>query len=200
MPSRRNWVALAFIHHVTVGSVMLRKARVIFPSKKVERELFKQLATEQTRRLIAYAEQEIERIGNDISAYQDANHLDRTGNLLDSLCWVVCYEGKVKKSGYYRAQEAVEESHLHEFSRPMGEDVMGRLRASQFISSYQPTITRGWEVAFAILAPYWGYWEEGFSMPYGTKKPQWQVMTRHYDVVKKDLSPSKVKFHNYIPS
>ncbi len=179
---------------------MRRKSLVIFPSKQIEKQIFKQIAKEQTERLIAYAQQEIKRIGNDISVYPNANMLDRTGNLLDSLCWIVCYDGKVNRFGYYRATTAFEESHLHEYSNPMGEAVNGRVMAQRFIASYSPPSNKGWNIAFAVLAPYWGYWEKGFTHPASGEFFQWQVMTHHYDIVKSDLAPTRVTLHTYIPA
>ena len=149
----------------------------------------------QTELLVDYATREIQLIGNDISVFPHANNLDRTGNLLDSLCWGVYYDGNRKKSGYYRASQASEISHLHEYSRPMGKAVSGHYFAQQFIQSYKKKKKKGWEVFFAVLAPYWGYWETGFES-FG-KELRWQVMTRHFDIVKNDLKPSNVTFHIY---
>lgn len=154
---------------------------------------------EQTARLIAYAQMEVKRIGNDISVAATRHNLDRTGNLLDSLCWGVCYEGSVKKYGYYRGSTAFEDSNLHEWSNPMGESVNGYYMASQFIASYQPKLSNGWEVFWAVLAPYWGYWEAGFTLKKSQITYRWEVMTEHYDTVTKDLHPAKVTFNNYIP-
>lgn len=174
----------------------MKKSKVIFPQKAIERQIFKKMSDLQTERLIEYAMYEIKQIGNDISVFPHANNLDRTGNLLDSLCWGVYFNGDRKKSGYYRAQAASEVSHLHEYSRPMGESVSGHYSAQRFIQGYKPTNEKGWEVFFAVLAPYWGYWETGFSLRSG-KELRWQVMTRHYDIVSRDLKPSNVTFNIY---
>lgn len=173
----------------------MKKSKVVFPQKTIERQIFSKMSALQTERLADYAMREIILIGNDISVFPHANNLDRTGNLLDSLCWGVYFNGKRSKYGYYRPAEASEISHLHEYSRPMGESVSGHYMAQQFIQRYKPTNDKGWEVFFAVLAPYWGYWETGFES-FG-KELRWQVMTRHYDNVKKDLAPSNVTFHIY---
>ena len=173
----------------------MKKSKVIFPQKSIEKRIFSKMSALQTELLVDYATREIQLIGNDISVFPHANNLDRTGNLLDSLCWGVYYNGNRKKSGYYRASQASEISHLHEYSRPMGKAVSGHYFAQQFIQSYKPTNEKGWEIFFAVLAPYWGYWETGFES-FG-KELRWQVMTRHFDIVKNDLKPSNVTFHIY---
>ena len=174
----------------------MKKSRVIFPQKAIEKQIFAKMSALQTDLLINYAMQEIKNIGNDISVFQRANNLDRTGNLLDSLCWGVYYNGSRKKSGYYRSARASEISHLHEYSRPMGQAVSGHYLAQLFIQKYRPTTEKGWEVFFAVLAPYWGYWETGFETPSG-EELKWHVMTRHYDVVSNDLKPANVTFNIY---
>lgn len=174
----------------------MKASKVIFPKKAIEKQIFSKMSALQTEMLINYATNEIQLIGNDISVFPHANNLDRTGNLLDSLCWAVYYNGNRKKSGYYRPMQAMEVSHLHEYSRPMGEAVSGHYMAQQFIQRYKPTNDKGWELFFAVLAPYWGYWETGFQTRSG-KELRWQVMTRHYDVVSRDLNPANVTFHIY---
>ena len=179
---------------------MARKSIVRFDAKKLVDRIFKRFEKEQTDRLIAYAIEKMNEIGNSIATAPFRNNLDRTGNLLDSLCWGVCHKGSVVKFGYYRSETAIEEAALHEYSRPMGESVNGHFLASQFIASYTPRIENGWEVFFAVLAPYWGYWEKGFVHISSNGYFQWQTMTHFYDIVKKDLKPSKVTFNTYIPN
>lgn len=177
----------------------MANVRLKFAKKALAKEMFRKAEAYQTELLVTYAENEIERIGDDISVAPTRNGLDRTGNLLDSLCWGVCKNGTLVKSGYYRTEEAFEDSHLHEYSNPMGEAVNGHAMAQTFLASYKPQVKKGWEVFFAVVAPYWGYWEQGFEHPSGMMF-QWQVMTSHFDVVKRDLAPSRVTFHNYIPT
>lgn len=187
------------MRHVTVGSVMARKSKVKFDRTKLVNQMFARLEKVQTERLIGYAQAEMQKIGDYISDYPSDNNLDRTGNLLDSLCWAVFFNGNLKKFGYYRGESAVEDSHLHEYSRPMGESVNGHFMAQQFIANYTPR-QRGWELFLAVLAPYWGYWEKGFEHIGNGNFYQWQVMTNHYDNVKQDLKPSEVTFNTYRPS
>ena len=178
---------------------MATKTKVKFNAKAWGKSVLDMLVKTNTDRLIAYAEKRIQIIGASIEGYNSRNHMDRTGNLLDSLCWFVLYNGGLKKYGLYRSPEAVEESHLHEWSKPMGESVNGHVRALSFIKSYTPTTTSGWEVVFAVLAPYWGYWEKGHVNVRSGQVQKWQVMTQQYDVVTQDLAPMKVTFHNYVP-
>lgn len=175
------------------------KSKVLFPEKTIGREILNRIVGEQTKRLIDYAESEIKSIGTDIEGYSSTHNMDRTGNLLDSLCWAVFYKGNLKKYGYYRREEAIEDSYLHEYSRNLRKSVNGHFFASQFIANYSPKET-GWELIFAIAAPYWGYWEKGHTNAMSNKWQQWSVMTRHYDVVKGDLAPSKVTFNTYVPN
>lgn len=178
---------------------MARKSKVVFDSNALVKKMFARLEREQTARLVEYAKAEIIRIGNDISVAPTSNNLDRTGNLLDSLCWAVYFDGKLSKFGYYRKATAIEDSHLHEYSKPMGESVNGHVLAQNFISAYVPQQS-GWELFFAILAPYWGYWEEGFTHILNGRFYNWQVMAEHYDSVKNDLKPCNVRFNTYRPS
>jgi len=184
--------------------------------KKYGKDLKKEISGKQTANLLEYAKNTIQSIGDKIASYSSANNLDRTGNLLDSLCWGLVYNGKLVGKGFYRPQKASEESHLHEW---MSSDisslfpVYGHGLAEQFIQRFAKRngSGQGWRVFFAVLAPYWGYWEEGFTMVHGWSNnggkskfmgatfKQFAVMTEFYDVVKSDLKPAKVTFHNYVP-
>ena len=132
--------------------------------------------------------------------------MDRTGNLLDSLLWGVSYEGKLVEGGFYRDAQARGESYLHEwFSGDVKYliPVNGRQLAQTYMQKYGNNGAKGWRVFFAILAPYWGYWEKGFTMksgggdsgiPRSTRFMQFAVMTQFYDEIKKDLKPARVRF------
>lgn len=165
----------------------------------MRKEILNRIVKEQTERLIEYAKKEIQRIGNDISVASTRNNLDRTGNLLDSLCWGVTYSGQLKGYGFYRQGSAAENSALHEWSRPQGESVYGHGKAEVFISEFDGK-NNGWNVFFAVTAPYWGYWEKGFYLVKGGSTLQWAVMTHHFDVVRGDLSPAEVSFNVYVPT
>ena len=179
---------------------MATKTKVIFQGKKWGKEVMKQIVALQTQRLIAYADNMIESIGSSIMAYASPNNMDRTGNLLDSLCYCVYYNGDAKKRGYFRGETAVGDSHLHEWDNPMGMSVNGHVMAQNFLATYNPQTKKGWEIFFAIAAPYWGYWEKGHRNVKSEQYQKWAVMTQHFDVVKQDLTPMNTTFHTYIPS
>lgn len=183
------------------------KSKVIgFNAKSMAAAMMKNVVAEQNRRLVEYAKEKILAIGNQIQTYHSRNHMDRTGNLLDSLLWGVSYEGKLVEGGFYRDAQARGESYLHEwFSGDVKYliPVNGRLLAQTYMQKYGNNGAKGWRVFFAILAPYWGYWEKGFTMksgggdsgiPRSTRFMQFAVMTQFYDEVKQDLKPARVRF------
>lgn len=180
--------------------------------KKYGKDLKKEIANKQTTNLIDYAKTTIQRIGDKIASYTSQNNMDDTHNLLDSLCWGLVYNGKLVSKGFYRQQKASEESHLHDwFDSDISSlfPVYGHGLAEQFIQRFAKRngSGQGWRIFFAVLAPYWGYWEEGFTMIHYNPKSKFRgatftkfaVMTEFYDVVKADLTPAKVTFHNYVP-
>ena len=200
------------MQHVIVGSMI--KSKVIgFNAKSMAAAMMKNVVAEQNRRLVEYAKEKILAIGNQIQTYHSRNHMDRTGNLLNSLCWGVSYNGKLVEGGFFR--DAVlnnkgiaktSESFLHEwFSGDVKYliPVNGRQLAQTYMQKYGNNGAKGWRVFFAILAPYWGYWENGFTMksgggdsgiPRSTRFMQFSVMTQFYDEIKKDLKPARVRF------
>lgn len=150
--------------------------------------------------------------------------MDASGNLLDSLCWGVCYNGQLVGSGFYREKTATDRSMLHELTKVQliegsgrskwrdlygaskkemesafsemtaGEPVDGRRRAEGFIEKESKNSKSGqWKVFFAILAPYWGYWEKGHHNVFTKKFEQFAVMTQFYDRVKEDLKPARTR-------
>lgn len=198
----------------------MRKSSVKFNAKALANLLMKDIVQEQNALLIDYAKNKIVEIGDMIKTYHSKNHMDRTGHLLNSLLWGVSYQGKLVDGGFYRQASAKGESYLHEW---MSGDtkylipVDGRALAQQYLQSYGNNGARGWRVFFAILAPYWGYWERGFKMKSGggivykgtsreRKMPQiigktyrFAVMTEFYDQVKADLKPARVRFRVSVP-
>ena len=200
------------MRQVIVGSML--KSKVIgFNAKSMAAAMMKNVVAEQNRRLVEYAKEKILAIGNQIQTYHSRNHMDRTGNLLNSLCWGVSYNGKLVEGGFFR--DAVlnnkgiaktSESFLHEwFSGDVKYliPVNGRQLAQTYMQKYGNNGAKGWRVFFAILAPYWGYWEKGFTMksgggdsgiPRSTRFMQFAVMTQFYDEIKKDLKPARVRF------
>lgn len=205
---------------------MATKTKVVgFNAAKMKRDMMKVMATEQTRRLVEYAQTKVLEIGERINSYASGHHMDDNGNLLDSLCWGVTYKGKLEASGFYREQQASQETYLHAFWQNVpGKDDIGELypiyghgRAQNFIEGYNGNGINGWTVFFAILADYWGYWEKGFRMKvksgpqgndwdeddvahYSVRTMKFSVMTEFYDKVKQDLKPSKVRLHVYVPT
>lgn len=176
---------------------MATKTRVKFETGKFKRELFKNLVEDQTTRLVKYAMEEIKNIGNQIQTYNSRNHMDDTGNLLDSLCWGVSYNGKLVDYGFYRDKQASRESWLHAFSE-RAVAVNGRDLAEEYIQKYGAAYTNGWKIFWGVLAPYWGYWEKGFKMKVRGKqvkdeKLYFPVMTQRYDAIKKVLTPPVIK-------
>jgi hypothetical protein len=175
--------------------------------------MMKNLSAEQTNRLIEYAKQTILEIGDKIQTYHSRNHMYRSGHLLRSLCCGVSYDGKLVYSGFYGDialkshttwnEANTTNSYLHEWI-PEYEafQIDGRQMAQNYIQRYgrMGSGEGSWRVFFAILAPYWGYWETGFNMVHGKGKNkkssfhQFAVMTEFYDKVSKDLNPAKVKF------
>ena len=189
----------------------MKKTQINFDAKALTKTLVDNHVQWQTELLIDYAEKTIMKIGNKINSYTSRNHMDRTGNLLNSLCWGVYYRGELKASGFYRNAESLEDSYLHEWLTDDLRDlnpVNGHALAEAFIKSYKGGNTDGWKVFFAVLAPYWGYWEEGFTMKHGFSTngtftgasfKKFAVMTEFYDVVKEDLKPAKVTFKTKAP-
>lgn len=173
--------------------------------------------------LCEYAKGKILEIGDTIKTWPKSNHMDRTGNLLNSLCWGVSYKGKLIAAGFYRRPILrkrnnmggmnTNESFLHEWTPGDAKylfPVKGFDLARSYLLSYGNNGSRGWRVFFAILAPYWGYWEKGFKMAQGFTNDdgdddvhysfkQFAVMTEYYDVIKRDLKPMRVRFRVSIP-
>lgn len=194
----------------------MKKTKVKFNVNALREELTKNLVEEQTRRLIMYAEEKIKEIGDKINSYPRANHMDRTGNLLNSLCWGVAYDNDLKASGFYRNASSTKLSYLHErYEESKAYPVDGHAEAEKYIRMYGKLGSGGgtWRVWFAVLAPYWGYWEEGFTMVHGGYDPEgkrWRkfrgasfmrfaVMSQFYDKVTQELKPAKVTYKTSSP-
>ena len=193
------------------------KGRLVgFSADKMRKQLTNYLVGQQTARLISYARKTIEEIGNEIQS----RGFDRTGNLLNSLCWGVSYNGKLVDYGFFTDGNTRGESYLHEWSfvewkdrgawssqfpswikSDASEEVHGRELAENYIQKYGNDGSNGWKVFWAILAPYWGYWEKGFNLRhgFGAKRSsfrQFVVMANVRDKVKSDIKPArKIYFH-----
>lgn len=179
----------------------MKKSKLIgWNPAKMRKEITANVVSLQTDRFIEYAEKTILDIGNKIQTYHSRNHMDRTGNLLNSLCWGVAYDGELKGSGFYRNASSVKESFLHEWGDYKGSFyVDGHAMAEEYIKKYGKVGSGNgyWRIFFAILAPYWGYWEEGFTFKgvRGEKFLRFAVMTEFYDKISEDLKPAKTRFH-----
>ena len=180
----------------------MKQGKIIgFNAAKMAEQMMANAVAEQNRRLVEYAKSKIRLIGDAIQLYNSKNHMDRTGNLLDSLCWCVSYKGKVVESGFYRDQIATRLSYLHEWFHNNAEPVGGHILASNFLKQMANLGHSGWRIFFAILAPYWGYWEKGFNFKgkNGTKFLQFKVMSEFYDMASEDLKPAKVTIKSEYP-
>lgn len=171
--------------------------RLKFNANEFRKELMAkklELDKEQTRRLIAYAREEIIKIG-------DKMMMEDTGNLLDSLCWGVWQKGRLIRSGYYRQMpEATNDSYLHAISpMPPKEAVNGRYLAQLFLSQYKPKQMRGWEVVWAATTPYYAYWEYGHYNVFLKQRVQFTAMAERYDHIKQEFKPQENKDIAFVP-
>lgn len=167
-----------------------------FDAKAIEKQIYESVKPSIDTFLVEYAKNKIVQIGKAIQSYHSRNHMDRTGNLLNSLCWGVSYNGDLLDSGFYREETINDEmgidhdgeSFMHELWRDYkyAYPVDGRAMAEAFLQRSQPS-TKGWRVFFAILAPYWGYWESGHKNVMTDKFEKFAVMTHIYDEVKREL-------------
>lgn len=205
----------------------MQKSKLIgFNTGAVRANMFAAAVEEQNRRFVEYAKQRIMLIGEAITMYHSRHNMDDTGNLLDSLCWGVLYNGKYVDYGFYRQQKATTAAVLHDFWKG-GEiqrktsvedwlrykkngqsyllwdsyekydlpEIWGHKMAQEFIERKEKSGKSGWQIFFAILAPYWGYWEKGFTMRhgnYGSTFLQFAVMSQFADHVRSDIPSSKV--------
>ncbi len=145
---------------------------------------------EQTRRLAVYAAEEITKIGDKIG-------MKDTGNLLDSLCWGLWFNGNLVKNGYYRSTpEATYDSYLHALSpMPPKESVNGRYLAQTFLAQYQPIEEHGWELVWGALAPYYAYWESGHNNKLLKQYVRFTAMAERYDHIEAKMLPqARVRF------
>ena len=95
----------------------MKQGKIIgFNAAKMAEQMMANAVTEQNRRLVEYAEQRVIMLGETINSWNSRHHMDSTGNLLDSLCWGVCYDGKMIQGGFYRSQKANTPSYLHGWS------------------------------------------------------------------------------------
>lgn len=167
--------------------------RVRFSKSEFRKDLMKRkrlVEKEQTARLIAYAKEEIVRMGELIQQIVTSED-ESTGNLLDSLCWGVWHNKKLQGFGYYRGESAIEDSYLHELSQNRT-SVNGHFLAQQFIAEYQDSLTvnDGWQIVWGVLAPYYVYWEQGhINVLMGGEFVKFDAMSQRYDHIENVLKP-----------
>lgn len=184
----------------------MKASQVQFNTSALQKAIMEKLIPEQTKRLAAYADNITKEIGKTIGSYNSRHNLDRTGNLLDSLCWGVVYYGNLEAFGFYREQRATELSQLHEwFDEVYATPVGGHYLAQRFIERMSHLHYAGWRVFVAVLAPYWGYWEKGFTFrtrgnANRSRFMRFAVMTQFYDTISTDLRPSVMKFTAEAPT
>lgn len=160
---------------------MASKSRVVFNSKKFGKMLLDNIVKEQTRRLIEYAEKEL----NTMVATREFH--DRTGQAANSYVWAVYYNGKKKGYGFYGKAGGGKSSYLHEWSPSIREAVYGRKAARAFLNEYTPN-ANGWEIVWCAAAPYLGY-HEGAGYAIGNMYYHFNVMSQEYDQIKQTLEP-----------
>lgn len=167
-----------------------------------KKDLTKDYIKAQGESLVSYARNKIIDIADAIKA--TGYDMEDNGNLLDSLCWVVSFDGKKVGSGYYRKGTATEITYLHAlFPEEVRKlyPVNGHALASMFIREHAKKSEKGqWRVYFAILAPYWGYWELGHHNVLTHRYEKFAIMVETRDDVSRDLNPAVVDFHSSYPT
>lgn len=197
----------------------MKESRLIWDKNYFHNVLLNKAIEMNNARLVEYAKEKLDKIGDRIQSFNSKNNLYRTGHLLQSLCWSVSYKGNVIGYGFYEkaplkkgrklwGEEATSDSHLHEFYGSQIYSmfpVNGRKFAEEYIQKAASKGTRGWKIVFGILAPYWGYWEKGFTLKRGGKNStiprtetflKFSVMAEVYDQVRKELKPARSYYYN----
>lgn len=163
---------------------MATQSKLSFNQHLYKQRLMKRAVEVQTERLIAYAKVELERM----VATKELR--DDTKNLKDSIVWAVYYNGKRVPNGFgfYGNKEATENSYLHEYSSNP-QPVNGRALARQFVQEYSPTTIKGWEIVWAVCAPYAAYWEGGHVNPPKSGRMRYaKVILQRYDHIRNALT------------
>lgn len=163
---------------------MATQSKVSFNSHLYKQRVMKYVVEEQTARLIAYAKEELEKM----VATKELG--DDMKNLKDSIVWGVYYNGKRVPHGFgfFGTKEATEESYLHAYSNNP-QPVNGRALARQFIQEYTPSTHKGWEILWAVCAPYAAYWEGGHVNPPKSGRIRYaKVILQRYDHIRHALT------------
>lgn len=160
------------------------QSKISFNSHLYKQRVMKYAVEEQTARLIAYAKEELEKM----VATKELG--DDTKNLKDSIVWGVYYNGKRVPHGFgfFSTKEATENSYLHAYSHNP-QPVNGRALAKQFIQEYTPATHKGWEILWAVCAPYAAYWEGGHVNPPKSGRVRYaKVILQRYDHIRHALT------------
>lgn len=176
---------------------MSSKTRIVgLDIAKMRETILNNVVAQQNANLIEYAKKRVIEIGDRIQS--TGYRMDRTGNLLDSLCWFVAYDAKIVDGGFYRAAVATRDSYMHELFKEDYKSmfpVHGRKLANMFIKNWGSKYKDAWCVAYAILAPYWGYWEVGHKNVLTRHFERFAIMAEFHDKAQNDLQPMVVEFY-----
>lgn len=156
-------------------------AKISFNAGKFGDELKKSVIKEQTKRLIAYAREEL------YEMIVSKTFKSRTFNLADSYVWAVYKDKKEQGHGWIGAKMATERSYLHEWSKnPIPVD--GRKEAQDFLKRFKDNeaLEHGWTVVWAACAPYGMYLDPAAGH---SKTNRFMVISQRYDQIKGELEP-----------
>lgn len=160
---------------------MAKKTHIRFAKETLRKNMMKNVVEEQTRRLIAYAREEL------YEMIVTREFHSRTFNLADSYVWAVFYNKVKKGHGVVGAKLASKKSFLHEWSKtPIPVD--GRRAAMDFLKIFQANeaIDNGWTIVWAACAPYAKYLDPAVG---STKTNRFFVISQRYDHIKNTLEP-----------
>lgn len=164
----------------------MQKTVVKFNDKLFRKRVWSEYLVKQTRALEQYAKKELNEMAR-MHTFQNVTY-----NLQDSLVWGVFFEGRLRSYGMYGQGRATEASYLHAWSRTRRVEVHGRQLAEEFITTYTPESTNGWEVVWAAVAPYSIYLD---PMAGTTRTNHFYVISQRYDEIKRTFgSKGRVRF------
>lgn len=152
----------------------MAKMTVTYDWTRVRKELFDNLAEEQTKRLIAYAKEALQQ------AYNQRGFKNDTFNLLDSYVWAVYYKGSLKDYGGLTDTQLAQEPADFE-----GQGIYGKDEAQRFVNAYSPKTAKGWDMVIAATVPY-AYKLEAEER--GIPRRKFEVISTVYDDLVQDFA------------
>lgn len=171
---------------------MVKKTKVVFAKKQVASDMLRMVVREQTKRLCAYAREEL------YEMIVSRDFVSRTFNLADSYVWAVYYNKKEQEHGFVGGKMARENSILHERGRKeFQEPVNGRQAAHDFLTKFKATRAtgNGWTIVWAACAPYSVYLDPAAG---ASKTNRFFVISQRYDHIRGVLEPKcKVNFETW---